>query len=103
MKIIKELADHIKEEIADAMEYAEEALKYKEDRPELAKTVYNISMQELEHMSLLHDQAARIIEEYRKTKGDPPAAMQAVYDYLHEQNIRAVKEVRVMQAMYREN
>lgn len=45
---------------------------------------------------------ANIIDEYKRTNGEPPAAMQAVYDYLHEKNMKAVAEVRVMQNMFRE-
>ena len=44
---------------------------------------------------------ARIIAQYRKENGEPPTAMLAVYDYLHEKQIERAKEVKDYQAMYR--
>lgn len=102
MKLIQKLTEYITEEIEDAKKYAEDALLQKENDPELARALYNISMQELEHMQTLHEQVSRLIENHRKEMGDPPASMMAVYNYLHEKQVRCAKEVRVMQAMYRE-
>ena len=53
-------------------------------------------------MEMLHTQVARIIEAYRKDKGDPPEGMMAIYNYVHEEQIDAVKEVKVLLAMYKE-
>ena len=101
MKLIKELSEKIEDEIADAREYITLALKIKDEKPEVAKVLATISNQEMEHMKMLHDSVASVIEEYRKEYGSPPASMQAVYDYLHEKQINAAAEVKTMQAMFR--
>ena len=51
---------------------------------------------------MLHQEVVRIIEEYRKTNGEPPIAMQTLYDYLHELSIEKSEEVKRYQAMYKE-
>lgn len=53
-------------------------------------------------MSMLHTEATRIIDDYRKTQGEPPAPMMAVYDYLHDKHMARAAEVKAAQALYRE-
>ena len=48
----------------------------------------------------LHDGVVGLIEGYRKEKGEPPAPMMAIYDYMHERHINKAAAVRNLQDMY---
>ena len=54
-------------------------------------------------MTILHNEVVRLIEKHRKEHGEPPPAMQAVYDYLHEKQIEKAQEAKNFQAMYKNN
>ena len=103
MKIIKTLSEKIEEEVCDAKAYAKLAIEYKEEHPELARDLYNLSMQEMDHMNILHNDVTELIRKYRETNGEPPADMMAVYDYLHKKQIDKTLEVKTLQAMYKES
>ena len=102
MKIIERLSNKIKEELHDACDYVKFAIEVKTDYPELSRTLYNISIQEMEHKNMLHNEVTEIIKKYRETNGEPPADMLAVYDYLHKQQIDKALEVKTLQTMYKE-
>ena len=101
MKIIKKISEMIMDEAEGAECYAKKALMYKDERPDIAKMFYNLANEELGHVNVLHNAVVELIEEYRKENGEPPEAMKAVYDYLHEKQIEEVAEVKSMLAEYR--
>lgn len=101
MKIIQKITDLIHEEISDAKHYAKLAIEVKEEFPSLAQVFYTLSTQEEGHQAALHSEVVKIIEHYRRTNGQPPAEMLAVYNYLHQQAIDQQAEVRRYQDIYK--
>ena len=102
MEIIKKISERIEEEIEDAEAYAKMALHYKEEDPELAQTFITISGEEMKHMEMLHRQVTRLISTYRKEHGEPPAAMAAVYDFVHKREIEQANHVHLLHQQYRQ-
>ena len=100
MKLIKDLEEMIEDEISDIKKYAKMAVEVKDKHPSLAQALYNISTQEASHQATLHAEVVKIIEEHRRTHGDPPVAMMAVYDYVHKRHIEAMAEARRYQEEY---
>lgn len=101
MKKIEKLSKMIEEELQDAEKYARCALEYKESDPCMGKLFYDLSGEEMRHMSLLHNEVTRQIDEHKRTKGEPPATMLAIYNYVHEQQMERAHEVKMWQEMYR--
>lgn len=101
MKLIKILVNQIEEELEGAESYISMAIARKDDTPSLSKVLYEISLEEMHHVELLHEQVVNLIEEYRRTKGEPPEAMMSVYEYLHEKHIKLAARIKVLQAEYR--
>ena len=101
MKIIKCLSEKIEEELQDAANYVDLAMRWKQDEPETADLFYELSVEEMGHMEKLHKEVVDIIEEYRKENGEPPKEMMVLYDYLHEKHIATATEIRIKQGMYK--
>jgi rubrerythrin len=101
MKLIRDLEEYIDDEIHDIKKYAKMAAQVKAEYPTLAQVLYNISVQEDAHQAAIHNEVVKIIEEHRRQHGEPPAAMMAVYDYLHQKSIDKLAEARVYQDLYK--
>ena len=101
MKLIKTLTNQIDEELEGAEGYISMAIAQRDLNPSLSKVLYEISLEEMHHVDLLHAEVVKMIEEHRRTKGEPPEAMMAVYEYLHEKHIKLAARIKVLQADYR--
>ena len=102
MKIIKCIAEKIKEEIKDAEAYIDMAIAWKKDEPDAAEVFAELSAEELGHMERLHKIVTELIEEYRSANGEPTAGMMELYNYMHKQDIEDTMRVKVKTAMYNE-
>lgn len=102
MKLIQELTESIDDEIHDIKKYAKMAAAVKAEYPGLAQLLFNLSTQEDSHQAAIHAEVVKIIESYRRTKGEPPAAMMAVYEYLHKKSIEKLAEARRYQDIYKD-
>lgn len=101
MKEIKMLVEDIAEELEGAEHYAKLATQYKDTDRTLADTYSKLAGVELDHVNALHEQAVRIIKDYRSKGNEAPAAMQAVWDWEHEKMIDTVSRIKTMLNMYR--
>lgn len=101
MKLIQQLSDMIEDEIDGALDYARKAVELKGEHKKLADTLYELSTEEVSHISRLHDEVVRLIDKYKAEKGEPPAGMMAIYDYLHKKHIAKVAEIKRYQEMFK--
>ena len=101
MKIIKCLVENIEEEMHDAEKYAKLAYQYREEYPQASNVFLTLSRQEVTHLNMLHDEAARLINEYRSAGNDPPEAMLAVWNWEHAKMIDNLARIKTMQDMAR--
>lgn len=100
MKEICLLMERIDDELEDAHTYATLALEYRTQDQTTAELFVKLADEEMGHMRSLHKAVERLIEGYRRQKGEPPAAMLAVYQHLHKKAIAKAEQVGVLQSMY---
>lgn len=101
MKIIEKLSDMMEEEMHDAEKYIECALRWKEEDVLLGKMYYDLSMDELKHATMLHENGIRLINEYKQKGNEVPEKMQAVYDYLHQKHVERFNKIKMQQSLYK--
>lgn len=101
MKIIMKLVSLIDDELCGAKEYIKLALHNREEHSRLADTFADLAEAEMGHVTKLHDEVARMIDEVRQRDGEPPAGMLAVYDYEHKKQISKASKVKQMISEYR--
>ena len=101
MEIIKHLSEQIEEELGDANKYIKCALKHKETEPELARLYFSLSLEEMKHADMLHDEVKKIIADYRVKNGEPPETMILLYNYLHEKQIARASKIKAKQESFK--
>jgi hypothetical protein len=54
----------------------------------------------MKHMDILHGEAVKMIEEHKAKHGAHPEAMQAIWDFKHEERMEEAEEIKHLQRMY---
>jgi Mn-containing catalase len=101
MKLIEKLVGLVEDELDGSEHYIKMALAHKDDNASLAKVLYEISTQEMNHVAMLHDEVKKMIQDYRREKGEPPAAMLAIYEYMHKRHIDKAARIKMLQAEFK--
>lgn len=101
MRVIKELAEQITDEVDGVTEYAKAALTYKTERPALAEVYYRLANTEYGHVTMLHEQVAKIVKETEATAKDVPPAMRQKWDEEHRAIIAKMAEAKTYLSMYK--
>ena len=100
MEIIKQLSEKIDEELHDAEKYIKCAYKVDETYPQVADVYYKLSLEEMNHVTMLHEAVVRIINDY-KQRNDVPPGMQTLYEYLHDRQIKWAAKIKSKQEQFK--
>lgn len=100
MQVIKCLSENIECTLDAAEENIKKAVKYKDEFPVAAKAFYTQSTLLMDSIKGQHDAVVTLIEAYRKEKGEPPAPMMAIYNYMHERHINKAAAIKNLQDMF---
>ena len=101
MERLKLLFSLIDDELADSMKYGEKAMHYKDTDPAMAELFYSLSLEELKHKSMLHNQLVKEMNECIEKYPDKEESINAVYDVLNEREVEWENSVRMYHSTYR--
>ena len=100
MEIIAQIVEKIDDELKDAKNYIKLAYEMKDKYPSLADAYYKLSVEEMGHATILHDQVVIVINDIKRSNPVPPG-MQMFYDYLHEKQIKKAAKIKAKQDSYK--
>lgn len=101
MREIMEVAKFIRKEVACADMYAYEAVKHKEQYPDLSQHYYKAANEHLAIADDLHAGATRLIESAKRNGEQPSEMMMKMWGFEHEMQIEEKDAVLRKLAMYR--
>ena len=96
MREIKHIVENIREELEGAEKYAKIAAKMKADDSTSASVYAEMARQELGHVDNLHKMAVRAIEKQKAAGVVVPPAMQAVWDWEHENMVEHTARIKTL-------
>ena len=100
MKVIKCLSEDIEATLDAAENDIKKAIMYKDESPIAAKAFYAKSTMLMDTIKPQHDAIVALIDGYKKEKGEPPAPMMAIYNYMHERHIMKAAGIKNLQDMF---
>ena len=100
MQVIKCLSETIECTLDKAEDMIKKAIMYKDEYPIAAKAFYAQSNLLMDSIKGLHDAVVALITDYRKEKGEPPAPMMAIYNYMHERHMNQAASIKNLQDIY---
>lgn len=102
MKIIAELSHYIRDELEGVKEYANMAVKYKAEYPELAEMFYNMANNENTHIKGVHVWLVKFIDKTKKESMRPiPQGMLDVWAWEHHKMISELNEAEIVLQNYK--
>lgn len=101
MRVIKHLCEQIEEEVDGVIEYAKDALEYKHVKPQLAEVYYKLSNTEHSHVTMLHEQVVKMVEEAKRDSKEPPAFMLEKWEKFHKEIIAKMAEAKTYLSLYK--
>lgn len=101
MRIIKQLAAQIKDEVRGAHEYAMDALEYKVSDPDLSRLYHELAKTEYDHANRLHEVVMRKVDEADSAGFDVPESMIDSWEEKHREIIIKMAEAKTFIDMYR--
>ena len=69
--------------------------------PSLANDYYEFSVERMQEAMDLHSEVVKIIDEYRKENGEPPATMSALWDFSYKIIMEEAGDVKILQEHYK--
>lgn len=94
--VIRQLVEHMNEELDDAKKYAQCAMECRSSRKALSDLYLSLGKEELSHFLRLVDQASQIIEAARQADKAPSAAMMELYNYEHGKVMESYSQIKVL-------
>ena len=95
MRIIKEMVDHISEEIEGAHTYAEKYIEAKASGSSRASAYRQMALDELSHAERIHEFAVQDIEKISAVS-PPPVAMEERWKHEHKKYVEDVAKIKMI-------
>ena len=102
MEQLKLLFSLIDDELSDAMKYASKAVHCKGTKSGMAELFYSLSIEELKHKNMLHNQLIKEMDDYIAAHPEKEAEIDAIYDVMDERQVEWENSIRIYQSTYRE-